>query len=261
MLFFLDGPKNMTKTDAAPWIGMPVQMDPGSDKQYLDRRYSDAIAEAGGSPLLIPLLATTQSIRAIAENLDGILLTGNSSDLDPSLYGSSRTDACGPVQPLRDRLDFFLLSTAITRKIPVLAICYGMQSLNVFLGGSLIQDIPTSCDTRIRHSDPESQGHPSHEIVISAGSLMEPIVGRLSAMVNSTHHQAIERPGQGLDVMARAPDGIVEAVSYSNPSHWMIGVQWHPERSLDYDDFSRKLFASFIAHCRAGRGIDEGTRT
>jgi putative glutamine amidotransferase len=252
---------NMTKTDAVPWIGMPVQMDPGSDKHYLDRRYSDAIAEAGGAPILIPLVAAAQSMRAVAENLDGILLTGNNSDLDPSLYGMSLTDMCGPVQPLRDRMDFFLLSMAITRKIPVLAICYGVQSMNVFLGGSLVQDIPTSWDTSIRHSDPEAPGCLSHEIEISAGSLLDQIAGRLSAKVNSSHHQAVARPGQGLEVIARAPDGVVEAVSYSNPNHWMLGVQWHPERCLDFDDFSRKLFDNFIARCRAVRGMDEGTHT
>jgi putative glutamine amidotransferase len=251
----------MTKTDDSLWIGMPVQMDAGSDRQYLDRRYSDAIAEAGGVPLLIPLIAATQSLRSIAEDLDGILLTGNGSDLDPSLYGMPRTDACGLVQPLRDRMDFFLLSVAITRKIPVLAICYGMQALNVFLGGSLIQDIPTSLDTSMRHRDPESQADPSHDIEISAGSLLDPIAGRLSVKVNSTHHQAVERPGQGLEVIARSPDGVVEAVSYSNPNHWMIGVQWHPEKGFDCDDFSRKLFENFIARCRAVRGIDEGTHT
>jgi putative glutamine amidotransferase len=251
----------MTKTDAMPWIGMPVQMDPGSDKQYLDRRYSDAIAEAGGAPLLIPLVAAAQSMRSIAENLDGILLTGNNSDLDPSLYGMAQMDVCGPVQPLRDRMDFFLLSMAITRKIPVLAICYGLQSMNVFLGGSLVQDIPTSLDTSILHSDPGAPCGPSHGIEISAGSLLDQIVGCLSVKVSSSHHQAVARPGQGLDVIARAPDGVVEAVSYSNPNHWMIGVQWHPERSLDCDDFSRKLFENFIARCRAVRGVDEGTHT
>jgi putative glutamine amidotransferase len=251
----------MTKMDTTPWIGMPVQMDPGSDKQYLDRRYSDAIAEAGGAPLLIPLVAVAQSMRTIAENLDGILLTGNNSDLDPSLYGVSQMDECGPVQPLRDRMDFFLLSMAITRKIPVLAICYGLQSMNVFLGGSLIQDIPSSLNTSIRHSDPEVPSNPSHGIEISAGSLLDQIVGRISAEVNSSHHQSVERPGQGLEVIARAPDGVVEAVSYSNPNHWMLGVQWHPERSIDCDDFSRKLFENFIARCRAVRGMDEGTHT
>jgi putative glutamine amidotransferase len=251
----------MLKTDDAPWIGMPVQMDLGSDKQYLDRRYSDAIAEAGGVPLMIPLVAAAQSMRNIVEYLDGILLTGNASDLDPLLYGMPKMDVCGSVQPLRDRMDFFLLSMAITRKIPVLAICYGLQSLNVFLGGSLIQDIPTSLDTSILHSDPETPGGSSHEIEISEGSLLSQIVGRLSVRVNSSHHQAVARAGQGLDAIAYAPDGVVEAISYSNPNHWMLGVQWHPERSLDCDDFSRKLFENFIAHCRAVRGMDEGTHT
>jgi putative glutamine amidotransferase len=251
----------MAKTDADPWIGMPVQMDLGSVKQYLDRRYSDAIAESGGVPLLIPLVAAAQSMRNMVENLDGILLTGNASDLDPSLYGMPTMDVCGPIQPLRDRMDFFLLSVAITRKIPVLAICYGLQSLNVFLGGSLVQDIPALLDTSIRHSDPETPGGSSHEIEIAEGSILDQIVGRLSVKVNSSHHQAVAKTGQGLEVIARAPDGVVEAIYYSNPNHWMLGVQWHPERILDCDDFSRKLFEHFMARCRAFRGMDEGTHT
>jgi putative glutamine amidotransferase len=252
----------MTTTGGAvPWIGMPAQIDSDGDEQYLSRHYSDAIAAAGGMPVIIPLLANARSVLSLVEDLDGILLPGSNSDLDPSLYGASRSDACGPAHPLRDQMDLFLLETAVRCKIPVLAICFGIQSLNVFFGGSLIQDIPTIIGTSIRHNNPESRGLPCHKIEISPGSVLEDVTGGLEVMVNSTHHQAIERPGQGLDVVALAPDGVIESVFYARKNHWILGVQWHPERSFSYDGFSRKLFEHFLARCRAVRGIDEGSHT
>ena len=136
-----------------------------------------------------------------------------------------------------------------------------MQSLNVFFGGSLIQDIPTTIDTPIQHSKGQSKSPPSHEIAISSGSVLEPIAGGLDAVVNSTHHQAVERPGEELDVIAYAPDGVIESVFSTSQNHWMLGIQWHPETSFACDNFSRKIFADFLAHCRAVRGIDEGTHT
>jgi putative glutamine amidotransferase len=251
----------MAEKKAAPWIGMPAQMDPGGNKQYLRRDYTDAVLESGGVPIMIPLPAAPQSIRSVAERLDGILLAGNNSDIDPGLYHAPRLDACGPVQPLRDQMDFFLLETAVKRKIPILGICYGMQSLNVFLGGSLIQDIPTTIDTSVQHGKEPSQITPKHKIAIASGSMLESIAGGLDVMVNSTHHQGVERPGEGLDAIAHAPDGVIESVSGTSQNHWILGVQWHPEAGFSGDDFSRKIFADFLAHCRAVRGIDEGTHT
>ncbi len=153
----------MMNSGIAPWIGMPAQMDPNDDKQYLSRHYSDAIVATGGLPVMIPLLPTAEAVGPLADKLDGILLTGNDSDLDPALYRASRLDVCGPTQPLRDRMDFFLLEKAMKRGIPVLAICFGVQSLNVFLGGTLIQDIATEIDTPIRHSSPETKGSPNSQ--------------------------------------------------------------------------------------------------
>jgi len=244
-----------------PWIGMPAQLDPESDRQYLSRQYSDAIAAAGGLPLILPLVASASTLRSFAERLEGVLLTGSHSDVDPALYRAIRSDACGPVHPLRDQTDFFLLQTALERKIPVLAICYGIQSLNVFLGGSLIQDIPTSMDTRIRHNSPDSGGDPCHEVLISRGSILDQIAGSGVIGVNSTHHQAVARPGHGLEVIARASDGVIESLTYTDPGQWILGVQWHPEKSFDRDRVSRKLFEYFVARCRAVRGGDEGTDT
>jgi putative glutamine amidotransferase len=240
---------------------MPAQMDPDDDKQYLSRHYPDAISASGGLPVMIPLLASPEIVRDLAERLDGILLTGNHSDLDPALYGAPRLNACGPTQPLRDAADFFLLETAMKREIPILAICFGIQSLNAFLGGTLIQDIGTAINTSIRHSDPDSKGFPSHKIRISSGSVLEQLAGGLDSAVNSTHHQSIERLGMGLEAIAYAPDGVVESVSGTNQRHWILGVQWHPEKSFGCDEFSRNLFSYFLARCRAVRGIDEGTYT
>lgn len=240
---------------------MPAQLDPGDDKQFLSRQYTDAVAAAGGVPLIFPLLEPAESFRAQAERLDGILLTGNHSDVDPALYNAIRLDSCGPSEPLREKMDFFLLEIAFERKIPVLAVCFGIQSLNVFLGGSLIQDIDSNINTVIRHSNSESGGRPSHEIEILAGSILEPIAGGLKAAVNSTHHQALARLGRGIEVIARAPDGVIESVECANPNHWILGVQWHPEKSFAYDDFSRKIFECFLARCRAARGFDERTHT
>jgi len=243
----------MTRMGDAPIIGMPAQMDPGSNTQYLSRNYPDAVDSAGGMPIILPLLAAAESMRSTAEGLDGILLTGSNSDLEPSLYGARRSDQCGPAQPLRDQMDFFLLDIAFKHKIPVLAICYGIQSLNAFCGGSLIQDIPSFLDTPVRHHDLKSGNPAVHKIEIYSGSVLEQIAGGTEVMVNSTHHQSIERTGKNLEVIARAPDGVIESVCYASRNQWILGVQWHPEKNFCCDIFSRKLFEFFLAHCRAAR--------
>lgn len=248
-------------TDTWPRIGMPVQLDPNEEKQYLSRCYSDAVASAEGIPILLPLIAAPEAVRPLVETLDGILLTGSNSDVDPSLYGAVRLDACGPAQPLRDRMDSFLLDAAVKHRIPVLAICYGIQSLNVCLGGSLIQDIASAVGTSIRHSGAGLGDTPRHPVRIEPGSLLESAAGRREAWVNSTHHQAIDRLGRGLEVIARAPDGVVEAVAATDPGHWILGVQWHPEKSFADDAFSRNIFAAFLAECRALRGVDARSDT
>lgn len=243
----------MAMKDDAPIIGMPAQMDPGSDIQYLSRQYSDAVEAAGGTPVIFPMLATAESMRFAAARMDGILLTGSNSDLEPSLYGAHRSGRCGRTQPLRDQMDFLLLDMAIKYKIPVLAICFGIQSLNVFCGGSLIQDIPATLDTPIRHRDPGSGNPAVHKIEIRSGSVLEQIAGETEVMVNSTHHQSIERAGKNLEVIARAPDDVIESVYYTSQNHWILGVQWHPEKSFCSDNFSRRLFEFFLARCRAVR--------
>jgi putative glutamine amidotransferase len=155
-------------------------------------------------------------------------------------------------------MDFHLVSLAVERRIPVLAICFGMQSLNVFMGGSLIQDIPSQIQTPLRHSDPATNGHPAHSIRVASDSMLADLAGDLDAPVNSTHHQAIDRIGRGLRAVAHAPDGIVEAMEGLDPDHWILAVQWHPEKSYAFDTFSQRLFRLFLASCVAGRRKHEG---
>ncbi len=241
----------MTTNRAAPVIGLPVRMDPGKDRQYLSRGYPDSVSASGGIPLLLPLLEDASALRPVAEKLDGLLLTGSDSDLDPARYGAERLPQCGRAQPLRDETDFRLLEAAFARRIPILATCYGLQSLNVFMGGTLIQDIAAAVHTDIRHNDNGAKGRPSHAVEISPDSVLAPLAGVPRPMVNSTHHQAADRVAKGLEVIARAPDGIIEALTGSDLQHWVLAVQWHPEKSFPYDVFSQKIFHTFIARCRA----------
>ena len=226
-------------------------MDPGQDRLYLSRHYSDAIQACGGVPVIIPLVEEPLSAQPAIERLDGILLTGSDSDVDPAHYGALRTPQCGPVQPLRDAMDFFLLENAFERRIPILAICFGLQSLNVFLGGTLVQDIPSILRTEIKHSDASSGGNPFHLVEIETDSMLAPLTSDLRTMVNSTHHQAVDRVGRGLEVIARAPDGIIEAMTGDDAGPWVLAVQWHPEKSFSCDLLSKNIFNLFLARCRA----------
>ncbi len=250
------------RSSQAPLIGLPARMDPGKEVQYLSRQYGDAVVAAGGVPIILPLVEKPEALRPLVESMDGLVLTGSSSDVDPASYFAVPEAVCGPVQPLRDKTDFMLLQVASQRRIPVLAICFGLQSLNVFMGGSLIQDIPTHLQMSIRHSSTQPDGAPVHPVEIAAGSLLEELAGGTTAEVNSTHHQAINAIGNGLEVIARAPDGVVEAVVGKDRDHWILGIQWHPEKSFVSDGFSKRIFEHFITTCCVNRrDTNERTRS
>ncbi len=240
-------------SNSDPVIGMPAIMDIGKNTQYLNRAYTDAIATAGGIPVIIPLVEASAGIRSLVEDLDGILLTGSACDVEPKHYGATPDPQLGPVQPLRDMTDFALLEEALKGRMPLLAICFGMQSLNVFMGGSLIQDIDSSLQGALRHDSGEAGSRSFHTIQITPGSVLEKMAGSSQVMVNSSHHQAVDRVGRDLEVIARAPDGVVEAVTGKAADHWILGVQWHPEKSFSSDALSKKVFECFVARCRARR--------
>jgi len=197
----------------------------------------------------------TDGLKREAAGLDGFLLTGSPADVDPAHFGAKRHPATEAADAARERTDFTLLEHALITCKPVLAICYGIQSLNVFLGGSLIQDIPTELGTTICHS-PEEEDLPGGGEVPDAihGASFEPgrvlaISGAPHAQVNSWHHQSVLEPGIGLRVTSHAPDGVVEAVELSDSPNWVVGVQWHPER-MPADAVSLALFREFVAAAR-----------
>ncbi|HYE26304.1 MAG TPA: gamma-glutamyl-gamma-aminobutyrate hydrolase family protein [Clostridia bacterium] len=248
-----------------PRIAIPV---PHSDLAYSGRNlpsYTHAVKSAGGEAVEIPLTASNAEVAHLIKTCGAVLLPGSPADVDPQKYGAAaRHPKTAPADPSRDNVDELLLQDAHNMRKPILGICYGLQSLNVWRQGTLVQHI----ESPVAHSRP--QGAPTatalrHTAEIEPGSKLGAILGGnlqhapLQIVVNSSHHQAIETPGDGLRVAARSPeDQVIEAVEGSDPNHWVIAVQWHPERSYGEDEPSRAIFHAFIDaarqwHARAAR--------
>ncbi len=235
-----------------------MRLDPAQKKFYLQTNYSEAIAQAGGTPILVPLIPNRRSLRHLIDSLDGIVLSGSGSDIDPHRYGARKIPQCGAIHRERDETDFLLLEESFKRRLPLLTICFGVQSLNVFLGGTLIQDIPTQCPNALEHTLPRKQStvsNPesfcSHAITIEPDSLLFKLAGRKTAVrVNSSHHQAIDRVAGDLRVTATAPDGIVEGVALKSNSHFVFGTQWHPEKGFERDELSQAIFRRFVKEAK-----------
>ncbi len=228
-----------------PLIGITTRLD-AENTFYLRRYYAEAIESSGGAPVYIPLIPDRQYLSSLAGKLDGLLLSGSNSDLDPIFYGEEPHPKLGTVTPERDQTDLLLLELAEERKMPVLAICFGMQSLNVSRGGTLIQDIESQNLDALKHQQGQVPDRPSHHIKIETNSLLAQLNGSDLARVNSSHHQAIKQVGRDLRVIARAPDGVIEAVVDSRPDRFVLGLQWHPEVGWERDHFSRAIFRRFI---------------
>lgn len=236
-----------------PLIGITTRLG-AEDTFYLRRYYAEAVEAAGGAPIYIPLIADREYLAALADRLDGLMLSGSNSDLDPVLYGEEPHLKLGSVLPRRDETDLILLEIAERRAMPVLGICFGMQSLNVARGGSLIQDIESQIPNAIKHEQGQVYNRPSHSIRIEAGSLLAQLAGGTSARVNSSHHQAIKQVGRDLRAIAHAPDGVIEAVIDARSDRFVLGVQWHPEIGWERDKFSQAIFNRFIEAATQYRG-------
>jgi putative glutamine amidotransferase len=213
---------------------------------YLRRYYAEAVEGAGGAPVYIPLIPDRAYLSALCERLDGLVLSGSNSDLDPVYYDEEPHQRLGAVSPERDETDLILLEVAERRAMPVLGICFGMQSLNVARGGSLIQDLTSQMPEAVKHEQGQIINRPSHHIRIEARSLLAELAGSETARVNSSHHQAINKVGRDLRVIARAPDGVVEAIIDTRQDRFILGVQWHPEIGWEKDKFSQAIFKKFI---------------
>ena len=277
-----------------PHIAIP--MPHSIDHEYAERsipQYERAIAQAGGEPIRVPLDRTPAEVASIIERCDGVLLPGSNADVDPARFGAPRSPHTAAADSRRDAIDNFLLEDAYNLRKPVLGICYGLQSLNVYRSGSLIQHIPDflpeDLRTRVNHEAGKTVTI-AHAVEIDGGSKLEEILngkdreghgfssepalskrsapkgadkglnenralaaeGKLVIPVNSSHHQSADAIGHGLRVSARCTeDGIIEALEGTTADHFVLAVQWHPERSVDADEPSRAIFRALIEAAEA----------
>ena len=235
-----------------PKIGITMRLEIETRRFYLGRDYCEAIEAAGGIPVHLGLIPKQEYVAAALEELDGILLPGSDTDVDPSFYGEEPHPRLKKVVPEKDLTDRLVLQEAEKLGLPIFAICYGMQALNVLRGGTLVQDIESQGDSQIKHEQGIPLARASHTISVEKNS----ILGSLSAVgddfearVNSHHHQAIGHVGSGLKAVAWAKDSIVEGIQDTRDDVFIMGVQWHPELSWADDVLSRELFERFVRAC------------
>jgi putative glutamine amidotransferase len=220
----------------------------GGDAAYNARslpHYLSALEAAGATPIVVPLNEPQDRVARMLAGVQGILLPGSGFDVDPERYGEERIPECGPADAARTAVDELLLQDAFNLLKPILAICHGVQTLNVWRNGSLIQDLKTA----VNHN-PGREVIAAHPVRITEGSRLSSILqgeDRKISQVNSSHHQAVRVPGDKLVVSAVSPeDGVIEAVELDAPGHFVLGVQWHPERTYKEVAASRAIFSAFV---------------
>ena len=234
-----------------PRIAIPV---PHSNAEYAQRvlpDYKRAVEAAGGEPVVIPLDATPEETANLLKRCQGVLLPGSKADVDPQKYGAAKHTKTEAADPLRDAVDELLIQDAYNMRKPILGICYGLQSLNVWRTGTLVQDIASELKSAVNHAAGRKVPR-AHNVRIEPDSQLAGIVGggkgaERTLAVNSSHHQAADVMGDGLRVAARcSEDGVIEALESTLPGQWAVAVQWHPERSYDDDAASRALFRALV---------------
>jgi putative glutamine amidotransferase len=249
-----------TESAGKPRVGIPYRTrkeELASDRSRYDL-YVNAVRRAGGVPVEVSLGLPTIPLADMARALDAFVLPGSPADVDPALYGALRHPKCEDADPDRERTDFALLEHSFGAQKPILAICYGIQSLNVFLGGSLIQDVPSEVHSEIRHDwigRNEGRPEPFHGARLESASRLFDLAETLEATINSSHHQSVLKPGRSLRVTARAPDGVIEALEWTGDTNWVMGVQWHPERMVETEGLAQALFERLTA--MAGKTASE----
>lgn len=218
----------------------------GRPSVFLYESYIAALQAVGIAPVLLTPSHDAGAVRALLSVCDGLLLSGG-EDVDPARYGEKPSPALGAVNRRRDAMEFCALEAALDRQIPIFGICRGLQVLNVALGGTLYQDIATQHPDALLHRQTEPWGTRSHQATVAPGSRLHAIVETDELFINSYHHQAIREVAPGLAVVARAEDGMIEAVE-GRDHPWLLGVQWHPERyeaTTPETDPDRRLFHAF----------------
>ena len=221
-----------------------IRLDGDTSRVRLTAAYVTALESAGLIPLIVPPLSRASAAAVILDSVSGLVLTGG-EDVDPARYGEKRHEKIRSINAARDATEIALIEGAKARGKPVLAICRGIQILNVALGGTLVQDIPSQLDTKIAHDEDSPRNSRSHDISIEPGSLIAKAVGTEHCTVNSFHHQSVKRVADGMRVTARSPDGVIEGLE-SADDWWVIAVQWHPEEMTDSPEpWDRGLFKAF----------------
>ena len=252
-----------TSSDAAPKprVGIPWRTSAEERAQIREKLdyYFAAVRKAGAEPQEIRLEQPREELQRQLERLDAFVLPGSPADVDPSRYGADRHLKTKTLDANRDATDEAILAHALLAHKPVLAICYGCQILNVHLKGTLVQDIPAERPGSLLHGNTDlpagvAKGDAVHSASFTANSRLASLNQGTEAQINSSHHQAIDRPGEKLRVTAKAPDGTVEGVEWTGDSNWVVGVQWHPERMPD-DPFAERLFADFVTAAHHARNL------
>src|SRR5258707_4341214 len=244
------------RTSTRPRVGIPWRTSQEETQRNHPKikNYEDAVRRAGGEPVLLTL-SDPLAVDRVLPTLDAFVLPGSPSDVAPAEYRAVNRGLSEPADLAREATDRSILKHAFAEQKPVLAICYGCQLLNVYLGGTLIQDLRTETGTTTPHRKkdltPEPKEDPRHAASFEQGSRLAGITGGRRG-VNSSHHQAVAAPGRGLRVTARADDGTVEGVEWTGDANWVVGVQWHPERMFD-DAAAERLFANLVAAGRKSR--------
>jgi putative glutamine amidotransferase len=232
-----------------PRIGVTLDLDQAADRYELRRAYADAVLAAGGLPVLIAH-GDEAVAGAYLALCDGLVITGGAFDIEPSRYGEERRAGCGPAKVGRTDFEWALCEAAIAARLPLLGVCGGMQLMNVVRGGSLHQDLPR--ELGLSHEQPPPLDAPSHEVEIASGTLLASLVGAAPLPANSTHHQAVNQPGAGVLVSARARDGVVEAIELPDAS-FALGVQWHPESVAHREPRHAAIYGGLVAAARDQR--------
>lgn len=237
-----------------PRIGITMRLEIETRRFYLGRDYSEAVEAAGGVPVHLSLIPKQEYINEALAGLDGVLLPGSNTDVDPHFYGEEPHPKLGAVIPEKDETDLLVLAEIERSNMPLLAICYGMQALNVARGGTLIQDIGSQVEGSLKHEQGIPHARHSHSIEIDADCVLAGLDAVRTAngkiRVNSSHHQAIGKVGKDLEAIAWSSDGIVECIQDSRADRFALGVQWHPELTVGLDELSSGIFDLFVERCR-----------
>lgn len=234
-----------------PLIAILAYVNPEVSEKTLGigQIYVDALNAAGASPVLLPTTLPNEELTYIFDKMDGLLLSGG-CDLAPQLYGTEPKCKIGAIDHERDRADMALFYRAYEKGAPILGICRGCQLINVALGGSLYQDIESEVPGAISHSQESLAFQRHHTIQLTSDSRLLQIFGKQEVQVNSLHHQAIDRLGDGLKITARSSDGIIEAVEGVESERYLHAVQFHPEQMCPHYPEFDDIFAEFVLACQ-----------